>query len=306
MIELDKLTRRYGSLLAVDSLSFEVKPGEVTGFLGPNGAGKTTTMRMLAGFLAPSSGSARIAGFDVIEQSRQARQQLGYLPEGAPSYAEMSVTAFLEFIAGSRGLDGAEAKTAIESALESVDLGPVRQRLIHSLSKGFRRRVGLAQAILHNPPVLILDEPTDGLDPNQKQQVRRLIRRLASDRTILISTHILEEVEAVCQRAIIIAGGRILADDTPTGLIRHSRFHNAVTVRVNEPDAAASRLSQLGQVRKVSRSGDELTAFPAGDDNILQPVLEALSTGGWPVLAVKLEQGRLDEVFRDLTREDAA
>ena len=220
MIEVEALTRRYGALSAVDGVSFRVHPGEVLGFLGPNGAGKTTTMRMLAGFITPTSGRARICGHDVVTDALRARAALGYLPEGAPAWGEMKVYDFLRFIAGLRGL--AARRDRLETVVARLQLEAVLEQSIDTLSKGFRRRVGLAQAILPDPPVLLLDEPTDGLDPNQKHEVRGLIRDLARDKLIVISTHILEEVEAVCSRAIIINRGRIVADDTPRGLLEHA------------------------------------------------------------------------------------
>jgi len=205
-------------LTAVDGISFKVEAGEVLGFLGPNGAGKSTTMKMIAGFLAPTSGSVTVCGHDVVEQPIAAKSIMGYLPEGAPSYAEMTVAAFLEFIGNVRGLAGAERRGRFDDVVGRLALGRVLNQPIETLSKGYKRRVGLAQAILHDPKVLILDEPTDGLDPNQKHEVRTLIQTMAKDKIIIISTHILEEVDAVCSRAIIIANGRILADDTPRNL----------------------------------------------------------------------------------------
>jgi ABC-2 type transport system ATP-binding protein len=218
MIETSNLTKRYGHLTAVDDVSFSVKPGEVLGFLGPNGAGKTTTMRLIAGFLSPTAGSVRVCGFDVEEQPVEAKTRIGYLPEGAPCYGEMTPLSFLDFIADVRCLDGARRKERIDHVIARLHLGKVLHQTIDTLSKGFKRRVGLAQAILHDPEVLILDEPTDGLDPNQKHEVRTLIADMAANKTIIISTHILEEVDAVCTRAIIIAQGRIVADDTPAAL----------------------------------------------------------------------------------------
>ncbi len=222
MIEVNQLTKRYRSLTAVDGISFRVEPGEVLGFLGPNGAGKSTTMKMIAGFLAPTAGSVSVCGFDVGEQPLAAKAAMGYLPEGAPSYGEMTVRAFLDFIADVRALTGADRKRRQEDVVGRLALGSVLHQPIDTLSKGYKRRVGLAQAILHDPRVLILDEPTDGLDPNQKHEVRTLIAAMAADKIIVISTHILEEVDAVCTRAIIIAGGRLLADDTPAGLAARS------------------------------------------------------------------------------------
>ena len=218
MIETSNLTKRYGHLTAVDDVSFSVKPGEVLGFLGPNGAGKTTTMRLIAGFLAPTGGSVRVCGFDVEEQPVEAKTKIGYLPEGAPCYGEMTPLSFLNFIADVRRLEGARRKERIDHVIARLHLGKVLYQTIDTLSKGFKRRVGLAQAIIHDPKVLILDEPTDGLDPIQKHEVRTLISEIAKEKTIVISTHILEEVDAVCTRAIIIAKGKLVADDTPAGL----------------------------------------------------------------------------------------
>lgn len=226
MITTEKLHKTFGRLVAVDGISFSVAPGEVLGFLGPNGAGKSTTMKMIAGFLAPSSGRATVCGHDVESHPVAAKRCLGYLPEGAPSYGEMTPAAFLRFIAEIRGLDGSERARRIAEVVERLQLGSVIEQPIETLSKGYKRRVGLAQAILHDPPVLILDEPTDGLDPNQKHEVRGLIREMAPGKTIIISTHILEEVHAVCTRAIIIAAGRILADDSPAGLAARSPRHD--------------------------------------------------------------------------------
>ena len=218
MIEGQGLTKQYGRLRAVDDLSFRVAPGEVLGFLGPNGAGKTTTMRIVAGFLAPTAGRALVCGHDVETEAVQAKRRIGYLPEGAPSYPEMTPRSFLEFIADARGLKSDVRSRRLDEVFGLLHLERVLEQSIETLSKGYRRRVGLAQAILHDPEVLILDEPTDGLDPNQKHEVRELIGRLAKSKIIVISTHMLEEVEAVCNRAIIVARGKILADDTPRGL----------------------------------------------------------------------------------------
>jgi ABC-2 type transport system ATP-binding protein len=218
LIEIDSLTKRFGAFTAVDAVSFRVARGEVLGFLGPNGAGKSTTMRMLAGFMIPTSGSARICGHDVQTDGVAARRVLGFLPEGAPTYPEMSVTGFLTFCARIRGYHGSELDQRVANAIELTRLDSVRLQPVETLSKGFKRRVGLAQALLHDPPVLVLDEPTDGLDPNQKHEVRALIQRMAAEKAIVISTHILEEVGAVCSRAIIIAAGKVVADATPAEL----------------------------------------------------------------------------------------
>ncbi len=218
MIEVENLVRQFGAFTAVDNLSFSVAPGEVLGFLGPNGAGKSTTMKMLTGFLRPTSGSVRVFGTDMWQQPLPAKAMIGYLPEGAPSYGEMTVAGFLEFIAAVRGFRGQQKKQAVAAAAEKAAVRDVMHQTIDTLSKGYRRRVGLAQAILHDPRVLILDEPTDGLDPNQKFHVRELIRNLSQDKLVIVSTHILEEVSAVCTRAIIIAKGKLLVDDTPAAL----------------------------------------------------------------------------------------
>jgi ABC-2 type transport system ATP-binding protein len=302
MIEARQLCKNYGSLVAVDHLSFEVGAGEVLGFLGPNGAGKSTTMKMLTGFLSPSSGTALVNGHDIVEDSLAARRCIGYLPEGAPSYGEMGVRAFLEFIARARGFAGRKAIEAAGAAIERLNLHTVPEQPIETLSKGFKRRVGLAQAIIHDPQVLILDEPTDGLDPNQKHEVRRLIRDMSRDKIIVISTHMLEEVHAVCNRAMIIAEGRLLVDDTPAGLIARSRYHDAVTLVVEQPERVASVLSELPQARKVELREGELTVFPAEGQRLFEVISDTVRENRWAVSELRLEAGRLDEVFRQVTR----
>ena len=218
MIKTEHLSKRYEALTAVDDVSFEVRPGEVLGFLGPNGAGKSTTMRMLAGFITPTSGKASICGHDVATEPLAAKSSLGYLPEGAPLYGEMTVYDFLQFIADLRKLSGEARTRRLAYVIGRLQLERVLPQTVDTLSKGFRRRVGLAQALIHDPPVLILDEPTDGLDPNQKHEVRTLINEMSRDKIIVISTHILEEVDAVCTRAIIVARGKLVADGTPEAL----------------------------------------------------------------------------------------
>ncbi len=308
MIETERLTKRYGNLLAVDQLSFTVGQGEVLGFLGPNGAGKSTTMKMLAGFLSPTSGTARICGFDVEKDPVQAKRQIGYLPEGAPAYGEMTPRKFLEFIADIRDLRGQEKRRRLDQVIDTLHLEPVMEQPVDNLSKGYKRRVGLAQAIIHDPRVLILDEPTDGLDPNQKHEVRSLIRDMAADKIIIISTHILEEVHAVCHRAIIIARGRILADDTPEALEARSERHNAVTLRFAEaaPDDAVTALRALDGVASVG-SGDDhsVTILPAGGGSLLPAVGRLALERGWQVAELQVEQGQLDTVFRQITTADA-
>lgn len=305
-IEARSLSKHWGSLKAVDSLSFEVESGEVLGFLGPNGAGKSTTMKMLTGFITPTSGTAIINGHDIVSDSLAARKDIGYLPEGAPGYGELTVRQFLRFVARARGFSGGDIDSRVEQAIDRLNLGNVREQTIETLSKGFKRRVGLAQAILHDPAILILDEPTDGLDPNQKHEVRDLIREMASDKIIIISTHILEEVAAVCNRAMIISDGRLLVDDTPEGLVARSRYHNAVTLVVAEPEKVASRLSELPGARKVELREGELTVFPANGAHLLDVVSDAVRQNGWDVSALRLEAGRLDEVFRQITKEGRA
>ncbi|MDT8449496.1 MAG: ABC transporter ATP-binding protein [Wenzhouxiangellaceae bacterium] len=304
MIEAKKLTRRYGDFTAVDRLSFTVEPGTVLGFLGPNGAGKSTTMKMLTGFLPPTSGTATIHGHDIVSDSLAARRLIGYLPEGAPLYGELPVQRFLEFVAGARGYRGSEAKTRVERAIDRLQLDEVRPQTIETLSKGFKRRVGLAQAILSDPPVLVLDEPTDGLDPNQKQQVRRLIREMAEDKIIIISTHILEEVDALCSRAMIIARGRLLADDTPASLLARSRYARAVSLACEDLQAAASALSELPEAGEVEIRRGLVTAFPSGQGDLFQAVTQLAKARGWRVTRMQLEAGRFDDVFRRITREE--
>ena len=304
MIEAISLCKRYGGFTAVDDLSFDVQPGQVLGFLGPNGAGKSTTMKMLTGFLTPTAGTARINGHDMLNDSLAARKCLGYLPEGAPSYGEMTVQEFLRFIARVREIGGTAQSSAVEDAMDRLNLTEVRHQAIETLSKGFKRRVGLAQAILHDPQVLILDEPTDGLDPNQKHEVRGLIRDMAPDKIIVISTHILEEVEALCNRVMIIAGGKLLADETPAGLIARSRYHNAVTLVLEESEQAASLLSELPEVARAEIRDGALTVFPASE-GLFDAVTDTVAREGWQVRELRLENGRIDEVFRQITQSGA-
>ena len=306
MIEAKSLCKSYGGFKAVDDLSFTVEAGQVLGFLGPNGAGKSTTMKMLTGFLTPTSGTALVNGIDVVEQSVAARKNIGYLPEGAPSYGEMTVIQFLTFIAHARAIAKSEVPESVENAIRKLNLTGVKHQPIETLSKGFKRRVGLAQAIIHDPQILILDEPTDGLDPNQKREVRGLIRAMAKDKIIIISTHILEEVEAVCNRVMIIAEGRLLADDSPQGLIKRSRYHNAVSLVVEAPEKVASSLSELPQVAKAELREGELTLFPTADEGLFEAVTAAIGENHWQVSALRLEAGRLDEVFHSITRKEAS
>jgi ABC-2 type transport system ATP-binding protein len=308
MLEVEGLTKRFGTLTAVDDISFTVDRGEVLGFLGPNGAGKTTAMRMITGFLPPTAGTARVEGYDVTRDPIAVKRRIGYLAEGAPLYEDMTPAELLAFVADVRGLRGAERRTAIDRAAERINIGRVLYQPIGTLSKGYKRRVGIAQAILHDPDVLILDEPTDGLDPNQKHEVRRLINEMARDKVIVISTHLLEEVEIVCSRAIVIARGRIVADGTPAALEQRSRYYNAVTVRVprDQADACRGRMQSVEGVAGVETVAEadsvvELVAFPRDGAAIIGGISAELRGGDIRLDELRVERGRLDEVFREIT-----
>ncbi len=303
MIQTRQLSKRYGLFTAVDGIDFSVGPGEVLGFLGPNGAGKSTTMRMLAGFLAPSSGSASVCGHDVVADPLAARRSLGYLPEGAPSYGEMRVRAFLAFVAAAHRLDATTRARRIDEVVGRLALESVLGQRIDTLSKGFRRRVALAAAIVHDPPVWLLDEPTDGLDPNQKHDVRRLIGDMSPGRTIVISTHILEEVQALCTRAIVIARGKLLADATPGELERRSRYHGAVSLEAGDSVAARAALESMQGVRAVEAEerGGRLVVFGSGEAGLLDAVRAHLTSRGVAFSDARIERGRLEDVFRRLT-----
>lgn len=305
MIKIDNLTKQFGRFTAVDGLSFTVAPGEVLGFLGPNGAGKSTTMKMITGFLAPTSGQVTVFGKDAVEFALQTKSVMGYLPEGAPSYGDMTPSQFLKFVGQVRGLKGAGLKQRLAQVTEILHLEKVSQQPIDTLSKGFKRRVGLAQAIIHDPQVLILDEPTDGLDPNQKQEVRNLIANLAQDKIVIVSTHILEEVSAVCSRAIIIAGGKILADGSPAELQARSRYHGAVRLQLEGDLDPTAKLQALEQVSAVEKEGSAWVVFPQANQNLYLAVHGLIAEQGWPVQEFSMEQGRLDEVFRAITQEAA-
>ncbi|MGE0697759.1 MAG: ABC transporter ATP-binding protein [Hyphomicrobiaceae bacterium] len=313
LVEADRLRKTFGHITAVDEISLTVAKGEVLGFLGPNGAGKSTTMKMLTGFLEPDSGSARICGVSVSERPKEAKARLGYLPEGAPAYGDMTPSSFLRFIAEVRGFDGAAKAERVAKAIARTGLEGVVDQQIETLSKGFKRRVGLAQAILHDPAVLIMDEPTDGLDPNQKHHVRSLIQEMAKDKAIIVSTHILEEVEAVCTRAVVIDRGRIVADGTAEQLQRRMPYHNAVAIRVDagRAEAVAGALATLSLVASVERLPAanglvQLRALPKDGAMIATEVATLLSERSLPVAELYVERGRLDEVFRKITSEEAA
>ncbi|MGH8582502.1 MAG: ABC transporter ATP-binding protein [Gammaproteobacteria bacterium] len=309
-IEVDKLNKWFGSLHAVRDVTFSVGRGDVLGFLGPNGAGKSTTMKMIAGFLEPSSGTVRVGGLDVAEQPVAVKRRIGYLPEGAPLYGEMTPAGFLAFVAEVRGLSPAQRDQRIGEVTDKIHLESVLHQRIETLSKGYKRRVGLAQALLHDPEVLILDEPTDGLDPNQKHEVRTLIKAMARDKAIVISTHILEEVEAVCNRAIIIGRGKLLFSGAPAELAARSPLHNAVALSIKGADAAVAKkyLTGLAQVAEVEDldSADGVRHFrviPKQRAAIIGAVGEAVRSHGWNVVELRVETGHLDEVFRSITAE---
>jgi ABC-2 type transport system ATP-binding protein len=315
MIKVDNLTRTFGPKTAVDRVSFQVERGEVLGFLGPNGAGKSTTMRMITGYIPPTSGRVAVCGFDVAERPIEARRRIGYLPESAPSYHDMSVASFLGFAAEMRGFRGDEKKRAVGRAVETCFLESVLHQSIDTLSKGFRHRTCLAQALIHDPEVLILDEPTDGLDPNQKHEVRSLIKRMGADKAIVFSTHILEEVEAACSRAIIIDRGAIVANGTPDELKARSDRAGAVLMTLRGPQADAveqafARLPGVARAEIVSADGGKVAvrAYPDGsplDSAFAAHVArEVMSRWSWTIEELHTEQGRLDDVFRAITRSD--
>ena len=305
MIIIEGLTKRFGSLTAVDNISLSVGRGEVLGFLGPNGAGKSTTMKMLTGYLPITSGKASVCGFDVVSDAIKAREKIGYLPEGSPLYGDMSCLLFLNFVAEIRGYRGAQVKDKVNLASERLELESVINKPIETLSKGFKRRLGLAQSILHDPDVLILDEPTDGLDPNQKHQVRGLIKDMASDKAIIISTHLLEEVAAVCSRAIIISEGKIVFDGTPEEFAARSSIHNAVTIRLTEEnlDSVRSEIESIEDVDRIETVNGTgvLRLIPKDGAVILETVSQLMRKKGFKVDEIFVERGHLDEVFRDLT-----
>ena len=307
MLEIRHLVKHFGPLKAVDDISFAVPRGEVLGFLGPNGAGKSTTMKMITGFLAPTAGTAIVCGHDIAAQPIAAKRCIGYLPEGAPAYPDMTPADFLDFIAHIRGFAGSEAKRRIGRVVEMIRIAEVLHQPIETLSKGYKRRVGVAQALLHDPSVVILDEPTDGLDPNQKYEMRKIITAMRPEKAIIISTHLLEEVEAVCSRAIIIAHGRILADGTPAQLAERSRHHNVVRLGIAsgaDPQIRAelARLPGVAAVEAVNNEeGEALMIFPAAGSSVVANVADLARSQGWKVTGLRVERGRLDDVFREIT-----
>ena len=310
MIEVKQLTKRYARHDAVREISFSVNRGEIVGFLGPNGAGKTTTLRMLTGFLPPTSGTARVAGFDISRQSLEARRKIGYMPENVPLYGEMRVREYLKFRAQLKGLCRSDTRRRVGEVLESCGLQAVRRKMIKALSKGFRQRVGLADALVHNPELLILDEPTNGLDPNQIRQIRELIGQLGQAHTVFISTHILHEVEMTCNRVIIIDNGRIKAADTPANLTRRMRAAGRVQVEIQADSAAAAgAINRLEHVKKVTPEPleDGWSRFTVWVDSGSDPreqIARIASQFGWPLRSLFRHVATLEDVFVELTRGD--
>jgi len=316
MIEVKNLVKTFGTKRAVDGISFSVESGQVLGFLGPNGAGKSTSMRMITGFIPPTEGTVTVGGHDIVDDPIAAKKLIGYLPENAPAYTDMTVSGFLNFSAELRGLRGTEAKRAVDRAIEMCFLENVRHQSVDTLSKGYRHRTCFAQSVIHDPAVLILDEPTDGLDPNQKHEVRQLIRRMGEKKVIIFSTHILEEVEAVCSRAIIIDRGRIVANGTPAELKAKSDVSGAVSLRVLgvPADSVKQRLSGISGASKATIVREDAgvvhaRVFPSDktrNGEFARAVADAVTAAGWKFEELHTEEGRLDEVFRRITLPDTA
>jgi ABC-2 type transport system ATP-binding protein len=311
VIQVKELTKHYGATAAVDGVSFDVEKGRVVGFLGPNGAGKSTTMKMLCCFVTPTSGTASVAGFDIFHQSMQVRQHLGYLPENVPLYLEMKVREYLEFRARLRNLDRSTRRTRVDHVLDRCWLRSAERKTIGHLSKGYRQRVGLADALLHNPPVLILDEPTVGLDPSQIVESRRLIKELGGDHTIMLSTHILPEVEAVCDDCIVIAAGKIVARGTPDELRRSRRMQARVLVECRGPardvETALARVSGVAGVETLENGDYAVVALRARDGcDVREEAARTVIQHGWPLREIRLERATLEEFFVQVTAEQAA
>ncbi|MBM3835522.1 MAG: ATP-binding cassette domain-containing protein [Verrucomicrobia bacterium] len=314
MIKVQNLSKSFGSKVAVNDISFSVERGEVLGFLGPNGAGKSTTMRMITGFIPPTSGKITVGGFDILENPIPAKRLIGYLPENAPAYTDMTVYGFLGFAAELRGLYKDEKKKAIHRVVEMCFLEAVLHQSVDTLSKGYRHRTCFAQSIIHDAAVLILDEPTDGLDPNQKHEVRNLIRQMGANKAIVFSTHILEEVEAACSRAIIIDRGRIVANGTPEELKQKSDLAGAVSVRVlgMSAETVRQKLNQISIGRKAAIVKEDVTSvwarvYPQANSrngDLARSVAEISAKEGWKIEELHTEEGRLDEVFRSITLPD--
>ncbi len=311
MIKVENLKKAFGTKFAVNGLSFSVERGEVLGFLGPNGAGKSTTMRMITGFIPPSDGTITVGGFDMVENPIPGKRLIGYLPENAPAYSDMTVQGFLGFAAELRGLSGDAKKKAVGRAVDMCFLDSVLHQSVDTLSKGYRHRTSLAQSLLHDPDILILDEPTDGLDPNQKHEIRTLIRRMGETKVIIFSTHILEEVEAVCSRAIIIDRGQIVANGTPRELKARSENAGAVTISLLGTPAAdvTAKLNALSAVKEVKLVSEDssravLRCLPSKDQVsgvFSRAVAELAQREGWRLEELRVEEGKLDDVFRAIT-----
>lgn len=311
LIEAKALKKTFGSTVAVDGVDMSVGRGEVVGFLGPNGAGKSTTMKMISGFLEPDEGSASICGHDIRTDPLQAKRHMGYLPEGAPSYPDMLVADFLAFVGRMRGLRGARLDDRLAEMAERINLAEVWDRRIENLSKGYKRRVGIAQALIHDPDILILDEPTDGLDPNQKHEMRSLIRRISADKAIVVSTHILEEVEAVCTRAMIIASGKVLADETPYDLMARMSGDKAIRVTVASKDAddvvaRVGPFAPAGRVEVLERFNGSTRLLIKGADDAEKPagLASRLQEAGLEIEDFGIYRPSLEDVFRQITRQD--
>jgi ABC-2 type transport system ATP-binding protein len=304
MIRIENLVKSFGAKRAVDGVSFSVERGEVLGFLGPNGAGKSTTMRMITGFMPPTAGKVTIGGHDVAESPLEAKRLIGYLPESAASYSDMTVRGFLNFAAEMRGLQGAARKKAVNRVVELCFLQSVLRQSIDTLSKGYRQRTCLAQALIHDPEVLVMDEPTEGLDPNQKHEIRNLIRELGAKKAIVFSTHILEEVDAACTRAIIIDRGKIVANGTPDELRNMSRLAGAVTLSAH--GANLEKLSSLGRVENLDGAFRIYPSDKSKAGELAQAVVDLVAREGWKVEGMYSERGELDEVFRRITLPDTA
>jgi ABC-2 type transport system ATP-binding protein len=315
MIQVENLSKAFGLKQAVDDVSFSVERGEILGFLGPNGAGKSTTMRMITGYIPPTAGTVKVGGNDVTEKPIEAKRLIGYLPESAPLYTDMTVEGFLGFCAEVRGMTGSDKAKAIDRAIDMCFLKTVRHQSVDTLSKGYRHRTGFAQAIIHDPDVLIMDEPTDGLDPNQKHEVRSLIRRMGQSKAIIFSTHILEEVEAACTRAIIIDQGKVVANGTPNELKSKSESANSfiVTIKGTETQEVRDKLGTIIESSKVTIVSDKAPTVTARvfakktDENseLGQAIYDVATQNSWQVSEIRKEEGRLDDVFRDITRTDA-
>lgn len=304
MIETRDLTKCYGREAAVDKVNFSIRRGEVVGFLGPNGAGKTTTMRMLTGYLPPTAGTATIAGHDVVTDSLEVRKKVGYLPETAPLYTDITVLEYLRFIGGLRGLSGSALSTGIERAVESCGLRKVLGKDVGELSKGFRQRVGIAQAIVHDPDLLILDEPTSGLDPSQVVEVRELVSAIGKEKTVILSTHILSEVQAVSSRVIIISAGRIVADGTIEDLRRRYVQGGAIVLQLKANEESVRRklegLPNVGAIRTRVQDGVLHAEIPTTDD-LRERVFQLAVAEGWTLLELRRHVSSLEDIFLDLT-----